>query len=80
MTDEKGNELTDEQIETVVPGLTQVMEAKERDTDGTDADGTDGDATDGTDGDAKNADGTDGQDADGTDTRDADGTDAPSPS
>ena len=80
MTDQQDTELTDEQIATVVPGLTQVIEAQESDRDGTDADGTDGDASDGTDGDAKDADSTDAQDADGTDTQDADGTDAPSTS
>jgi hypothetical protein len=55
-------ELTDEQIATVMPGVTQVMDAREADRDGTDGDandGTDGDANDGTDGDAKDADGTD---------------------
>ncbi|MCD6022258.1 MAG: hypothetical protein K0R20_1968 [Actinomycetia bacterium] len=72
-------ELTDEDIRTVMPGVTDGPKA-ETDPDTMDQDGTDGDTTDGKDGDA--ADGTDGTDADGTDTGDTagnmDGTDSTS--
>jgi hypothetical protein len=65
-------ELTDEDIRTVMPGVTDGPKA-ETDPEKKDQDGTDGDMTDGTDGDAADQDGTDGTDADGTDTRDTDG-------
>jgi hypothetical protein len=65
-------ELTDEDIRTVMPGVTDGPKA-ETDPDTMDKDGTDGDTTDGTDGDAADQDGTDGTDADGTDAADAAG-------
>lgn len=71
-------ELTDEDIRTVMPGVTDGPRA-ETDPDTMDQDGTDGDTTDGKDGDAADQDGTD---ADGTDTGDSagdmDGTDSTS--
>ena len=67
-------ELTDEDIRTVLPVVTDRPKA-ETDPDTMDQDGTDGDATDTTDGDAADQDGTD---ADGTDTGDTDGTDGTS--
>lgn len=70
-------ELTDEDIRTVMPGVTDSPGA-ETDPDTMDQDGTDGDTTDGKDGDAADQDGTDGTDADGTDTGDMDGTDSTS--
>jgi hypothetical protein len=74
-------ELTDEEIRTVMPGVTDGPRA-ETDPDTIDKDGTDGDTTDGKDGDAADQDGTDGTDADGTDTGDMagdmDGTDSTS--
>ncbi|MGZ8599266.1 MAG: hypothetical protein ACXWX6_03550, partial [Actinomycetota bacterium] len=51
--------LSDEDIETVMPGSASATEERPKDADGTDAqdaDGTDGDAKDGTDGDSKDAD------------------------
>ena len=77
-TPELTNEgLTDEDIRTVMPGVTDGPKA-ETDPDTMDQDGTDGDTTDGKDGDAADQDGTDGTDADGTDTGDTDGTDSTS--
>lgn len=70
-------ELTDEDIRTVMPGVTDGPRA-DTDPDSMDQDGTDGDTTDGKDGDAADQDGTDGSDADGTDTGDTDGTDGTS--
>ncbi len=68
--------LSDEDIETLVPGSASTTEERPRDEDGTDSkdsDGTDGDTTDQKDGDAS-----DSQDADGTDAGDSDGADQPS--
>ena len=70
-------ELTDQDIQTVMPGTAESPKA-ETDPDTMDTDGTDGDATDETDGDAGDQDGTDGMDTDGTDTGDTDGTDGTS--
>jgi hypothetical protein len=73
--------LSDEEIQTVRPGVAASVEERPRDEDATDskdADGRDGDAKDMQDGDAQDADGTDSQDADGTDSPDSDGTDQPS--
>ncbi len=70
-------ELTDEDIRTVLPGTAESPKA-ETDPDTMDQDGTDGDTTDGKDGDAADQDGTDGTDADGTDGGDTDGTDGTS--
>jgi hypothetical protein len=70
-------ELTDEDIRTVLPGAGESPRA-ETDPDTMDQDGTDGDTTDGKDGDAADQDGTDGTDADGTDSGDTDGTDGTS--
>ena len=70
-------ELTDEDIRTVLPGTSASPKA-ETDPDTMDQDGTDGDTTDGKDGDAADQDGTDGTDADGTDSGDTDGTDGTS--
>ncbi len=70
-------ELTDEDIRTVMPG-TGASPKAETDPDKKDGDWTDGDTTDKKDGDATDQDGTDGKDADGTDTGDMDGTDSTS--
>ncbi len=74
-------ELTDEDIRTVMPGTAGPATA-ETDPDGKDmpggGDGTDGDATDEKDGDAADQDMTDTKDADGTDAGDMDGTDSTS--
>ncbi len=70
-------ELTDEDIRTVMPG-TGASPKAETDPDKVGGDGTDGDGTDKKDGDATDQDGTDGKDADGTDTGDMDGTDSTS--
>ncbi len=70
-------ELTDEDIRTVMPG-TGASPKAETDPDKVDGDGTGGDTTDKKDGDATDQDGTDGKDADGTDTGDMDGTDSTS--
>ena len=77
MDDTTTQELTDEEIRTVMPGTTTSPKA-ETDPDTMDGDGTDGDTTDKEDGDAGDQDGTDGKDADGTDTGDTDGTDGTS--
>jgi hypothetical protein len=77
MDDTTTQELTDEEIRTVMPGSSTSPRAEtEPDTMG--GDGTDGDTTDKEDGDAGDQDGTDGKDADGTDTGDTDGTDSTS--
>ena len=75
MDDTTTQELTDEDIRTVMPGTPPRAET---DPDTMDGDGTDGDTTDKEDGDAGDQDGTDGKDADGTDTGDTDGTDGTS--
>jgi hypothetical protein len=77
MDDTTTQELTDEEIRTVMPGTTTSPRA-ETDPDTMGGDGTDGDTTDKEDGDAGDQDGTDGTDADGTDTGDTDGTDSTS--
>jgi hypothetical protein len=77
MDDTTTQELTDEEIRTVMPGTTTSPRA-ETDPDTMGGDGTDGDTTDKEDGDAGDQDGTDGKDADGTDTGDTDGTDSTS--
>lgn len=77
MDDTTTQELTDEEIRTVMPGTSASPRAEtEPGTMG--GDGTDGDTTDKEDGDAGDQDGTDGKDADGTDTGDTDGTDSTS--
>lgn len=63
-------ELTDQDIRTVMPGAASVKAETETGGMPGDGDGTDGDATDGTDGDATDS---DTKDADGTDTQDAGG-------
>ena len=75
MDDTTTQELTDEEIRTVMPGTSPRAET---DPDTMGGDGTDGDTTDKEDGDAGDQDGTDGTDADGTDTGDTDGTDSTS--
>jgi hypothetical protein len=77
MDDTTTQQLTDEDIRTVMPGTSASPKA-ESDPDEMDGDGTDGDTTDKKDGDAADQDGTDGKDADGTDTGDMDGTDGTS--
>jgi hypothetical protein len=77
MDDTATQQLTDEEIRTVMPGSSASPKA-ETDPDKMDGDGMDGDATDKKDGDAADQDGTDGKDADGTDTGDMDGTDSTS--
>jgi hypothetical protein len=77
MDDTTTQELTDEEIRTVMPG-TSTSPRAETDPDTMGGDGTDGDTTDKEDGDAGDQDGTDGTDADGTDTGDTDGTDSTS--
>lgn len=77
MDDTTTQELTDEDIRTVMPG-TVTGPSAETDPDTMGGDGKDGDTTDQTDGDATDQDGTDGKDADGTDTGDMDGTDSTS--
>ena len=62
MEQERPEGLTDDDLQTEMPGTGPVPDGNG---DGTDGDGTDGDGTDG-----------DGTDSDGTDTRDADGSDA----
>ena len=75
MDDTTTQELTDEDIRTVMPGTAPRAETVP---DTMDGDGTDGDTTDKKDSDAGDQDGTDGKDADGTDTGDTDGTDSTS--
>jgi hypothetical protein len=77
MDDTTTQELTDEEIRTVMPGEGTSAKAG-TDPDKMDGDGTDGDGTDKKDGDSADQDGTDGKDADGTDTGDMDGTDSTS--
>jgi hypothetical protein len=82
MDETRTQELTDEDIRTVMPGTNAAPKA-ETDPDTMGGDGTDGDTTDKRDGDATDQDGTDGKDtdgkdADGTDTGDMDGTDSTS--
>ena len=83
MDDTTTQELTDEDIRTVMPGTSEAPgtvagSRAETDPDQMDGDGKDGDTTDKEDGDAGDQDGTDGKDADGTDTGDTDGTDTTS--
>lgn len=82
MDDTTTQELTDEDIRTVMPGSSEtpgtVEPRAETEPDTMDGDGTDGDTTDKKDGDAADQDGTDAKDADGTDTGDMDGTDSTS--
>ncbi len=62
--------LTDDDIETVLPGMSAPVATmpEPKDADGTDADGTDGDSTDSTDGDSTDGDSGDtGDDADSAD-------------
>jgi hypothetical protein len=77
MDDTTTQQLTDDDIRTVMPG-TSASPMAETVPDEMGGDGTDGDTTDKKDGDAADQDVTDGKDADGTDTGDMDGTDSTS--